>query len=87
MHQPPQPTSEVAEELLRLVGWEGSVTSMTARHELARRLGWSVYWPEFREARSQLLELNLITYDAPPGGNSDLELTDEGWDVLESRET
>jgi hypothetical protein len=59
---------------------------MTARHELSRRLGWTVYHPEFKQARTQLLELGMITYDRPPGGDSELDLTDEGWEALEKRE-
>jgi chromosome segregation and condensation protein ScpB len=85
MNKPPQPTEEIAAELLSLIAYHSPITTYTARHELSRWLGWSVWYPEYSQARSQLIELGLINFDRPPG-SGEITITDNGMDTLERRE-
>jgi hypothetical protein len=85
MSGPPQPTEEIAAELLKLIAYHSPITTYTARQELSRWLGWSVYYPEYSQARSQLIDLGLIQYDRPPR-SGEITITDDGMNTLERRE-
>lgn len=86
MNEPPQPTGEIAEELLKVVGYFSPITTYTARHVLSRWIGWSVYFPEYKKAREQLLDLDMIEFDTPPG-SGEITITNQGMDALARRES
>lgn len=86
MYEPPQDTGDLGRELLALVAYHSPIAMLSARHKLAQWVGWSVYYPEFKEARGQLIQLDLIEYDPPPGCPSGMiRITDEGFETLARR--